>query len=134
MRNATKTVTIEVFGKVKGKARPRVTRFGTYTPKESRVYERMIAEKYRETGVEPFLGEVSVEVTTYREMPKSRPKKAVKEPDTYKPDVDNIGKAVLDALNGVAYLDDKQVTMLSVIKKPRERNRPEFIVVEVEEL
>lgn len=37
-------------------------------------------------------------------------------PDT-KPDTDNIAKAVLDALNGVAYKDDSQVTELSVRKR-----------------
>lgn len=126
-------VTITVPGKVRGKARPRVTKFGVYTPKKTREYERKIAEKYRETGCEPFSGEVSVEVTTYREMPKSRPKKALSEPDTYKPDVDNIGKAVLDALNGVAYMDDKQVTLLVVRKMPRTRGG-ERLVVTVEEL
>ena len=33
-----------------------------------------------------------------------------------KPDIDNIAKAVLDALNGVAYGDDNQVTALEVSK------------------
>lgn len=127
-------VTITVFGKVHGKARPRVTRHGVYTPKTTREYERLIAEKYRETGCEPFLGEVAVEVTTYRALPESRPKKCIKEPDTYKPDVDNIGKIVLDALNGVAYLDDKQVTSLSVHKMPRRRIPCDFITVTVSEI
>lgn len=67
-------------------------------------------------------------------MPKSRPKKALSEPDTYKPDVDNIGKVVLDALNGVAYLDDKQVTLLRVRKMPRVRGMDERIRITVGEL
>ena len=33
-----------------------------------------------------------------------------------KPDVDNIAKAVLDALNGVIWVDDKQVVELTVKK------------------
>lgn len=123
-----------VFGKVRGKARPRVTKHGTFTQKETREYERLIADTYRETGCEPFLGEVAVEVTTYRQLPESRPKKCIQEPDTYKPDVDNIGKVVLDALNGVAYLDDKQVTMLHVEKRPRMRIPQESIVVTVSEI
>lgn len=35
---------------------------------------------------------------------------------TRKPDADNIGKAVLDALNGVAYQDDKAVVDVRVVK------------------
>lgn len=127
-------VRFTVYGKVRGKARPRVTKHGTFTTKETREYERHIAEAYREKGCKPFLGEVAVEVTTYRALPESRPKKCIKEPDTYKPDVDNIGKIVLDALNGVAYLDDKQVTSLSVHKMPRRRIPCDFITVTVSEI
>ena len=35
---------------------------------------------------------------------------------TQKPDADNIAKSVLDALNGLAYADDKQVVTLEVDK------------------
>ena len=35
---------------------------------------------------------------------------------TLKPDADNIAKAVCDALNGIAYKDDKQITCLTVDK------------------
>ena len=34
-----------------------------------------------------------------------------------KPDSDNIAKVVLDALNGVAYIDDKDVVKLTVTKE-----------------
>lgn len=33
-----------------------------------------------------------------------------------KPDADNVAKIILDALNGIAYLDDKQVVDLGVHK------------------
>lgn len=36
---------------------------------------------------------------------------------TKKPDADNIAKIVCDALNGVAYTDDKQICCLTVIKR-----------------
>ena len=38
-------------------------------------------------------------------------------PNCSKPDVDNVGKAVMDALNGIAYRDDSQVWLLTVIKR-----------------
>lgn len=69
------SVTITVYGKVKGKARPRVTKHGVYTPKESKKYEREIAEKYRETGAEPFTGEVEVEVVLIGKCRKAAPKR-----------------------------------------------------------
>ena len=36
---------------------------------------------------------------------------------TTKPDTDNIAKSILDSLNGIAYLDDKQVVDLRVRKQ-----------------
>lgn len=36
---------------------------------------------------------------------------------TIKPDTDNIAKSILDSLNGIAYLDDKQVTDLRIRKQ-----------------
>ena len=35
---------------------------------------------------------------------------------TVKPDTDNIAKSILDSLNKIAYLDDKQVVKLEVEK------------------
>ena len=35
---------------------------------------------------------------------------------TIKPDTDNIAKSILDSLNKIAYLDDKQVVKLEVEK------------------
>ena len=64
---------------------------------------------------------VIVSVDCYRPMPKSRPKRMPLEPDTYKPDIDNITKLVLDALNGSAYADDAQVVEIRVTKHPRSR-------------
>ena len=37
-------------------------------------------------------------------------------PHTKRPDVDNLAKAVLDAMNGIAYHDDSQITQLNVVK------------------
>lgn len=111
-----------VYGEVLGKPRPRVNRNGhVWTPKKFRDYESMIAAAYIEAGGEILEGEVSLSINIYRKLPKSRPKKMKSEPDIYKPDVDNLCKIVLDALNGVAYEDDKQVTSLMAVKMPRTR-------------
>ena len=67
---------------------------------------------------------------TSRQLPKSTPKRVLSEPDTHKPDADNIAKIVLDALNGVAWLDDAQVTSLTVVKLDRTRD-PERLSVRI---
>ncbi len=123
------TVTFCVYGKVRGQGRPRFTgknrRKGkkqAYEKPEDTAYKKAIAKAYREAanGI-IFHGEVSVSVYVFRKMPKAY--KGNAEPDIYRPDVDNIAKAVLDALSGVAYDDDKQVTRLAIIKEQREKQR-----------
>lgn len=112
-------------GEVRGKPRPRFSSRGgygrAYTPASYMKYERSIAKAYTEAGGKKFSGAVSVSIFIHRELPKSRPKRLLAELDTSKPDIDNVAKAVLDALNGVAYEDDRQVVRLNVIKLPRTR-------------
>lgn len=71
-------------------------------------------------------------------IPKSTPK--YKRPDmitgktrpTVTPDWDNIGKLVCDALNGVAYDDDKVICEAAVYKKYSETPKTEITVYTVE--
>lgn len=48
-----------------------------------------------------------------------------------KPDIDNVVKAVLDALNGVAYRDDTQVVELHVRKSYSEKPRVEVSIEKI---
>ena len=130
------SVSFDVWGKVRGKGRPRFTRGGhAYTPKATRDYEAAIREAFENATVrpqEPFSGPIAVCIKTYRQLPRSTPKSVIMEPDTHKSDADNVAKVVLDALNGVAWLDDAQVTSLTVVKLDRER-REECLRVSITE-
>lgn len=125
-------VSFDVLGKVRGKGRPRFTRGGhAYTPKATRDYERSIREAFENATVrppEPFSGPIAVCIMTYRQLPKSTPKSVFSEPDTHKPDIDNVAKIVLDALNGVAWEDDAQVVSLKVSKLNRTRSHERMSV------
>ena len=52
---------------------------------------------------------------------------------TKKPDVDNIIKVVLDALNKVAYQDDTQVVEVIAIKRWSNESRLKVIIEEIGE-
>lgn len=124
-------VRFTVEGKVLGMPRPRVNRNGVvWTPAKFNEYRRKIQAAYIAAGGEKLEGPVSVKIRTFRAMPKSRPKKLEAEEDIFKPDADNILKMVLDALNGVAFEDDRQVVRVICSKMPRER-RGEYLEVEV---
>jgi len=109
-----------VEGAPQGKGRPRFTGKRAYTPKRTVDYEKQIAQAY---DGECLAGALFVDVTAFFPIPKSyskAQKNAIEKGNltpTKKPDADNIGKIVLDALNGVAYEDDKQVINLRVRKK-----------------
>lgn len=111
-----------VYGKPQGKQRPRFSRISktVYTPTKTAKYEKQIAKAYTESGGKCIPADcyVSVSVSAFFPVPKSYSKKKredclerILRPDK-KPDMDNILKVVLDALNEVAYEDDKQVVEL----------------------
>lgn len=110
-----------VTGRVVGSARPRVTRHGTYIPRQTVAYRDRIRGEFIERGGQRMTGPLAVRVDVYRQLPKSRPRSIESEPDTFKPDVDNIAKNVLDALNRLAWDDDSEVTELLVVKHRRTR-------------
>lgn len=124
-----------VHGKPQGKGRPRVTSHGTYTPEKTKQYEELVRWCWRADSGKSICGvPLSVHITAYFMPPKSVSKKKHDEligtPYTHKPDADNIAKAILDALNGVAFVDDSAVTELIVTKLYGERDCVEVRIEE----
>ena len=70
-------------------------------------------------GGEKHLCEVGIIVRIYKQLPKRTPKSVEELPFTERPDIDNVVKCVMDALNGTAYADDRQVTVICARKLPR---------------
>lgn len=109
------------------KARPRFTRFGkAYTPKRTQDYEKAIADYFKENpDVPKFEKDIPIAVNLVFGMgvPKSIPKSrtaAMLEgiiKHTKRPDLDNLQKAVLDALNGIAWEDDSQIVRITAKKE-----------------
>lgn len=108
-----------VPGEPFGKQRPRHSRASgtTYTPRETKLHEQLIQREFRKQCRDRFPegAQVRIIITAIMSVPKSTPKYrradmlSGKIRPTKKPDWDNIGKLVCDALNGVAYDDDKCV-------------------------
>ena len=116
-----------VPGRPVPQARPRVVRGHAYTPAKSAQYQRIVAATAAHImkGKELFLGSVACEIELYFAIPKSytKGKRLAAEYNVMKPvtrssgDADNHAKAIMDALTGVCWGDDSQVTRLSVIKR-----------------
>lgn len=112
-----------VKGQPKGKGKPRFTKNGhVYTPESTRIYEEEIKIRYKEKYKNEMLdGNIAVEVfinkkpASYLGIKKYN--KLLGKYCNIKPDTDNVVKAVLDALKGVAYADDKNVVEIYAVKK-----------------
>lgn len=127
-----------VPGKPQGKARPRYTKAGAaYTPPGTRNYEKLIKSCYIYAGgvmLFPKGSPIDLEVRAFFPFPAAlaKWKRAAILGGNYiayapqKPDGDNILKVVADALNGVAFYDDAQITRWSVMKAYDARPRLEI--------
>ena len=140
-------VCFTVPGKPQGKARartfynPKTKGMSSMTPEKTVLYENLVSTCYLQEAGEgcfPDGAYLKVWIQAFFEIPKSSTKarkNAMMEgkilPDK-KPDIDNIAKAVLDALNGVAYRDDTQVVELQMRKKYSDRPRLEICIEKLE--
>jgi crossover junction endodeoxyribonuclease RusA len=81
----------------------------TVLSKEAKSFKQEVATLARMAGVlSPLQCEVSIDITYH---PKARKKETAK--PMRRLDLDNPIKATLDSLNGIAYLDDYQVTEIT---------------------
>ena len=128
----------EIIGKPIGKGRPRLGKYGTYTPTKTANYETLVkwtfANEFK--NFKPIEGAEKAKITAVFTVPKSYSKKkraeALTRIDyTHKPDCDNIAKIILDSLNGLAYIDDSQVSCLLVFKNYGEQEK---VIVELEKI
>lgn len=111
------------------KARPRMSNGHAYTPERTRQYENAVKLIARTQIKRVSSGAIRLSIHFYLLRPKSA-KNANLRP-LKRPDIDNLAKAILDALNGIAYEDDKQIVELHLYKDYSERPRTE---IELEEI
>lgn len=135
----TRTVTIK--GRPVPKGRPRVFRGHAVTPRRTQQAEEQIQAMYRfqNLGEEPFTGPVEVHCIFCMPIAKtwSKRKKELAAQGwlrcTVRPDLDNLVKLVLDALNGIAYADDAQIVRIHAFKKYSEEYPNGATIVDIVE-
>ena len=143
MKQQSDSLLIRINGMPQGKARPRFTKDGrAYTPQKTRRYEEAVREAAllaaQAQGFVKHDKDTPLEacVTAWFPVPASWPKKKRAAAlsgalyPTGKPDADNIAKAVLDAANGIAFHDDRQIVSLTVRKRYtfRDDDSPRVVV------
>lgn len=121
---------------VAGQARPRWTGNHMIDPPQSRNAKKAVARAFRAAA--PDWGEpspkgvpVELQVIVIKRCPKTKKKG---DNGLVKPDIDNILKLVMDALNGIAYEDDVQVARATIVKLPRKAGATkDRMVIEIRE-
>lgn len=119
----SKNLTFTVEGEAIPQGRPRFTRNGhAYDPEKSRDYKERVAfaASWAMRGQEAFPKEIPLKcvIAIWQKMPKrfTKKQKELAENEflrpTVKPDLDNIVKAITDAMNGIVYADDAQIVDL----------------------
>lgn len=139
-----KRLTFTVPGEPAGKGRPKFTTRGPYpravTPAKTVNYETLVKLEYSSQCGGLFFDRESalaLTITAYKAIPKSTSKRKAQQMmdgelhPCKKPDYDNIGKIISDALNGIAYHDDAQIVDGRVIKAYGEPPRVEVELKEI---
>lgn len=120
-------VVLDVHEKAVSKERPRTSAKGVvYTPAKTRKFEKMIASSSKVTN--PVTYPLKLSVTIWEAPPKTwAPEKRQLALEGLivptRGDLDNQVKAITDGLNGVAYLDDAQITRLDAQRQYGKQNR-----------
>jgi len=135
-------IKLVIPGEPIGKSRPKFNgQIGrAYTPAKTKSYEKMVKAIYLQAyGNACFSKDVPLDmrIVAYMEVPKSDSLKkrtqkligAIR--PTKRPDWDNIGKIVSDALNHVAYHDDAQIVDTQVRKFYSDNPRVEITILHV---
>lgn len=110
-------------GIVKPKERPRFNRKTgrTYTSADTQKSERSIAKWAKEEGFKAVTYPIKIRLEIIEPHPKDDEGLVLLSLRGFvyhqKGDVDNYGKTVLDALNGIAYKDDKQIADLHLLRR-----------------
>lgn len=121
----------------KAKGRPRFNRAGfTYTPRPTEIAEKaFISQALQHKPEQPLQHEAHINIKFFMPIPKSERKWIAEVPKscvawhTKKPDIDNLGKLVLDALNKGFLRDDSIIYELWMRKEYSNDPRIEVLII-----
>ena len=122
-------------------SRPRVMKWSTFYNEPYKSYKDLLKDiMMNESGslLKPvFDGSMAlkIDIVFELEIPKSLSKKKqallVGSYNTKKPDIDNLVKSVLDAMNGIWFKDDGQICSVSAMKKYSREPKTIIVIKEI---
>ena len=119
--------------KIYSKARPRFSKGHAYSPKTNRLMEGWLVDAFKAAypNMTPITTAIDLQIIAYFKLPASTKKseytQLLNTPCLKTPDADNILKQI-DALNGIAFEDDRLVYSANVTKLWGTENQLIFIM------
>lgn len=101
-------------------ARPRVARGHAYLPKRSRDFREVVQQAARiaMNDFPPMTGALFCKLEFFRKFAETAPNYG---------DLDNHCKAIFDALNGICYVDDRQIVGIAAVKR-QDKDEPRIAI------
>lgn len=139
-------ISFTIPGQPVPKGRPKFARRGSfvqaYTPEKTASYENLVKLHAAQAmaGGAPITGAVELRIWLQVAIPSSMTKRDRAKIGTggtlpvKKPDLDNVLKALTDAMNGIVYKDDAQIVRAVVDKVYSETPKAEVLVQRCEEM
>ena len=104
MAKRTDRFSVFIPGNPRPKQRPRVVNGRAYTPRKTRQWENTVGWWWKSKQGPRFDGPIAVKLDFYY-------------PTARRVDLDNLAKAALDGLQGVAFEDDAQIVRMEASKR-----------------
>ncbi len=99
--------------KLMPKERPRMTKGGrVFTPEATRIFEKAVTDWAKGLDWPTVTYPIRVELQLYEKLDTDIPRFVYPQ----RGDIDNVAKAILDALNKILYKDDRQIAELCIYR------------------
>jgi Holliday junction resolvase RusA-like endonuclease len=102
-----------------------------------RSFEQLIKLKAEPLFPQPLSCPICISIHFLLPRPKGmmwKKKDMPRVPNPHRPDIDNCIKTVIDSLNGIAYLDDGQITEIHAKKEYHAGNEGPKTIIKIEEI
>lgn len=127
---------LRIYGNPVAQGRPRAfwrgNHIGMYDPQKSKSWKETVKWQAIEQKALLLQGAIKMNLLFMLQRPKSLQKKIVYH--VKRPDLDNLVKAVKDALRGICYKDDSQIVELIAKKEYVVEVEHAGVIIEIEEL
>lgn len=131
-------IKFDIPGAVTPKGRPRLGRYGVYSPKNTAKYEKFVAghAMIAMIGKKPLTGYLSLSLQIMEKVPESYSglkKKRCLAGDFFptRNDLDNCIKSLTDSMNAIVYNDDRQIVHIEAMRSYGDAEKCSIIVRDI---